>query len=690
MIRYILKRILLLIPVIIFVSFIVFGLMELAPGTPIDGLITEHMTAEDIQALYEAFNLHRPMIYRYGVYMLNLIQGDLGVSELTGTSVWSEYIQRLPNTLVLSLSALVIGAAISIPMGVVAARKAGKLTDNVLTTFTLMGISMPNFWLGLMLLLIFAQGLEWFPAGGNLEGLRSLILPAICSGFLLMGTSSRQARSSMLEVLKADYLRTARAKGVPEKTVVRKHALGNAWIPIVTTIGTSLSIQLAGSAVIETVFSWPGVGRMTVDAVLARDVTTTTGTIIMTTIIYVILLLIVDLLYAFIDPRIKAQYSGGRRKKKSSAQRPAGAPVGAAAGNMSAAIAIEDDEQIAVAEETAGAVSAVQAEAALEYGTEDVTKEEAAPAYYKSFVTIEKPGEQKSDTQSASDVMSQFKKRSRLAEIFHNMSKNKGAMAGLILTGVLFLIFIVSLFISFDSVTASNILYRFTPPNAQFLFGTDNMGRDLFLRTIFGTRYSIAVAFGASTVAAFFGILLGSIAGFYGKTADEIIMRFSDILASIPGLLLGMVIVVVLGNSLTNLIIAVGVAAIPIFLRITRASILTVRNQEFVEAAKATGISNLRILFTQVLPNGLAPIIVTFTLGLGMSIMVGASLSFLGFGVPVPTPEWGALISGGREFVHAAPWLMVFPGIFIMITVLAFNLLGDGLRDALDPKMKRK
>ena len=270
------------------------------------------------------------------------------------------------------------------------------------------------------------------------------------------------------------------------------------------------------------------------------------------------------------------------------------------------------------------------------------------------------------------------------------MSKNKGAMAGLALTFILFLTFIVSLFMSFDSVTATNVFHRFTPPSAEYPFGTDNLGRNLFLRTIFGTRYSIAVAFGANALAAFFGVFLGSIAGFFGKLADEIIMRFSDILASIPGLLLGMVIVVVLGNSLTNLIIAVGVAAIPIFLRITRASILTVRNQEFVEAAKSIGLSNFRIIFTQVLPNGLAPIIVTFTLGLGMSIMVGASLSFLGFGVPVPTPEWGALISGGREYVHAAPWLMIFPGIFIMITVLAFNLLGDGLRDALDPKLKRR
>jgi peptide/nickel transport system permease protein len=212
----------------------------------------------------------------------------------------------------------------------------------------------------------------------------------------------------------------------------------------------------------------------------------------------------------------------------------------------------------------------------------------------------------------------------------------------------------------------------------------------MLLRTLYGTRYSIAVALGATTLSAVIGITLGALAGYYGKLADEIIMRFSDIVASIPGLLLGMVIVVVMGQSLRNLIIAVGVGAIPVFLRITRAAILNVRNQEFVEAAHAIGLPNTRILFGQVLPNGLAPIIVTYTIGLGMSIMVGASLSFLGFGVPVPAPEWGTLISGGREFIHVAPHLMTFPGIFIMITVLGFNLLGDGLRDALDPKLKRR
>jgi peptide/nickel transport system permease protein len=310
-------RILWLIPVIIAVSLIVFSLMELAPGTVVDAMFSEEMSEEMRQELISRFNLDRPMLYRYGLYMINLIQGDLGVYDTTGANVWREFITRLPNTLILSFSALIIGAAVAIPIGIVAARRAGTLADNCVTFFSLIGMSMPLFWLGLLMLLAFSLHLRWLPSGTFNDGLRSLILPAVCSSFTLMATTARQTRSNMLEVLKADYLRTARAKGVPEEVVIRKHALGNAWIPIITAIGTGLSIQLAGSVVIEQVFTWPGIGRMAAEAVRARDVTAATGVVIMTSILYVLVQLIVDLLYAFVDPRIKAQYlSAGKRKKR--------------------------------------------------------------------------------------------------------------------------------------------------------------------------------------------------------------------------------------------------------------------------------------------------------------------------------------------------------------------------------------
>ena len=712
MLRYVLKRILSLIPVIIFVSFIVFALMDIAPGTVIDSMVSEAVTEEVRAELMAKYDLDKPLVYRYGKYMLNLIQGDLGVSDVTNISIWSIYITRLPNTLLLSLAALVIGSVISIPMGIRAARSAGKLLDTATTTFTLIGMSMPSFWLGLLLMFVFSYWLGWLPAGDIKKGVLSYILPAVCSGLLLMANSARQTRSSMLEVLNADYLRTARAKGVPESVVIGKHALGNAWIPILTTIGTSLSVSLAGSAVIETVFSWPGVGRATVDAVNARDVTGTCGLVIMTTILYVVLQLIVDLLYAFIDPRIKSRYAGGRKKKRTAAE----APNGVTAAQTMASAELLTEIQSTLLEANKADVPLVAgvevvstshiSENASDLAATSAVIEDVSPLSQdgaKSALAdtdavgqarIQSPGRDRDakpikSASAVEQIMKQNKKRSLMGGIFHSIRRSKSAMAGLIIIVLLFLILLGSLFISFESVTESATANRFRAPDLQFPFGGDNLGRNAFLRTIYGTRYSIVIGFGAVSIATIFGVFLGSFAGFYGGLADDIIMRASDVLASIPGMLLGMVIVTVLGQSLRNLIIAVGVTAIPVFIRITRASVLTVRNNEFVEAARAIGISNVRIVFTQVLTNGLSPIIVTFTASIGLSIIVAASLSFLGFGVPVPHPEWGALVSTGRNYIRNAPWLTTFPGLFIMVTVLAFNLLGDGLRDALDPKMKR-
>jgi len=313
--KYIFKRILWLIPSIIIVSFLVFYLMDLAPGTIVDQMISGDMTQEEIDQLYRQYDLDKPVIYRYGKYMLGLLKGDLGKSQISGVSVWREFIKRFPNTLILSIGGLIVASIIAIPLGIFAAKHAGSIWDNLSTTFTLFGMSMPGFWLGLLLILWFAYRIRIFPVGGA-SSLKSFVLPIISTSLVMMATTARQTRSSMLDNLRADYLRTARAKGVPERDVINKHALKNAWIPIITSIGAGLSRTLAGSAVIETVYSFPGVGKLTVDAVTSRDVTMATGCIILTTIIYVLMLLLVDVMYAFVDPRIKAQYASGSSRRK--------------------------------------------------------------------------------------------------------------------------------------------------------------------------------------------------------------------------------------------------------------------------------------------------------------------------------------------------------------------------------------
>jgi len=321
---------------------------------------------------------------------------------------------------------------------------------------------------------------------------------------------------------------------------------------------------------------------------------------------------------------------------------------------------------------------------------EDVTE-----GMRKSFVTRTTFAEtQKDAVTNAADeknslVTKQYRKRSQMRELLHRLRKHKGAMAALIIFGLLIVSLIYSLSISLEAITVMDAPNRFVRPNLQFPFGTDNFGRNMFLRVMYGARYTLAIGFATAAFASLFGITFGCLAGFFGGKTEYIIMRASDVLSSIPGLLMGMVIVSVLGQSLQNLILAVGINAIPAYIRITRASVLTVRNNEFVEAARAIGLPKIRIIFTQVLPNGLSPIIVAITSNLGLVIIVAASLSYLGFGVPVPAPEWGAMISWGKEYIRNAPYVMTIPGLFIMLTVLAFNLLGDGLRDALDPKLKR-
>lgn len=311
--RYVVKRLLMLIPVIIGVSFLIYFVMDLAPGNELDVLYPD-ATVEEMEALVHEYGYDRPVIYRYGVYMSKLLRGDLGVSVRTGEPVLESYLERLPATALLALGSIAVAHVLSLPLGIYSAVKRGSLWDNGCMVLAIIGLSMPNFWLGLLLIIAFSLNLGWFPSGGFRDGWLSIVLPAITIGTGQMARLTRTTRSSMVDVISQDYLRTARAKGVTEKNVIQKHALKNALIPIITVSGSQLAASLGGAVLTETVFSWPGVGRMIVEGINQRDTTTVTGAIIMTTILVGVVLLAVDLLYAVVDPRIKAQYTKGGKK----------------------------------------------------------------------------------------------------------------------------------------------------------------------------------------------------------------------------------------------------------------------------------------------------------------------------------------------------------------------------------------
>lgn len=281
-----------------------------------------------------------------------------------------------------------------------------------------------------------------------------------------------------------------------------------------------------------------------------------------------------------------------------------------------------------------------------------------------------------------------YKKKSQLKEVWKRLKRSKGAMIGLVLLIVLVFVAVFADFITPYTYDQQNLELAFATPSGSHIFGTDEFGRDIFTRVIYGARVSLQVGFISVAVALACGGTLGAVAGFYGGKVDNGIMRFMDILLSIPSTLLAIAIVAALGTGLVNLMIAVGISNIPTYARIVRASVMTISGQEFVEAARASGSGDLRIIFKHLIPNCMAPIIIQSTLGVAGAILTAAGLSFIGLGIQPPAPEWGAMVSSGRAYIRDFPHMTLYPGIAIMLTILSLNLLGDGLRDALDPKLK--
>ncbi|MBW2305557.1 MAG: ABC transporter permease [Deltaproteobacteria bacterium] len=275
-----------------------------------------------------------------------------------------------------------------------------------------------------------------------------------------------------------------------------------------------------------------------------------------------------------------------------------------------------------------------------------------------------------------------------LRESFSILMRNRLTRAGAIVIALYLITALVAPYFAPYNPIMQDLPNTLKPPNMKNLFGTDEFGRDILTRIIFGARISLLIGAGAVAIAFVLGTILGTSAAYYGGRVDSIVMRIMDIMLSFPAILLAIVIVTILGPRLINVLIAVGIQSTPMFARMIRGSVLSVKENEYVLAARALGANDLRMIINHILPNSMAPMIVLATLRIGTAIITASGLSFLGLGAQPPTPEWGAMLATGRNYLRAAPWVATIPGLAIMTVVFGFNLLGDGLRDAMDPRMK--
>jgi peptide/nickel transport system permease protein len=310
---YIIRRLLLLIPIVFGVITITFIMIHSIPGDPLELLYGQNkqLTNEEKERISESLGLNDPLLVQYGRYIVNLFKGDMGISITTRAPVTYEIFERFPDTMMLTGSSMLLVILIAVPLGIISALKRGSWIDTLAMSGAMIGVSMPAFWFGIMLMLLFGLYLGWLPTGGQgktpVELVKSLILPSVTLSLILVGLLTRMVRSSMLEVLNQDYVRTAHSKGLRTWNVVFKHALPNALIPILTVISGQVAILLGGVVIIESVFSWPGIGRLAVSSIFRRDYQIVTGTVLIFTFIVIIINLFTDILYSFIDPRIRLQ-----------------------------------------------------------------------------------------------------------------------------------------------------------------------------------------------------------------------------------------------------------------------------------------------------------------------------------------------------------------------------------------------
>ena len=612
MYRYVIKRVLFLIPTILGVTFIIFFVMGLTPGNPGRMILGPTAKQEAIDELNHELGYDLPIAQRYVNYLKDIVtEGDFGTSYFSGRPVFDEIWPRFLVTIRMSLLILVISVCVGVPVGIYSAVKQYSLWDTVPTMMAFFLAAVPSFVIGMVLLYFFALKINIFPSYG-LDGLKSYILPVSAVAISEAAAYLRFTKSSMLEAIRQDYVRTARGKGVPERTVIWKHAMRNALLPVITCVGHAFRSS----------FGWNGDDRTTV-----------------------------------FHPGNRQPYRGQYQQK-------------GRAGHYCS----QHFDRLRI----------YHADAFGRYrlclcGPQDTCQIQQIGAVNMSAMT----GRVKDADRG------EFKKTGQFHEIFRRLRKDRGAMVGLVILIVLiFVIIFADMIVPYQAAISQDVMNNFAAPSAEHFMGTDMYGRDVFARFVHGARTSLAISLFASVTSCVFGSLLGAAAGYFGGKVDMAIMRCLDIFMSVPDILFTMVVVAALGSSIPILIVAMTLAYFTNYVRLVRSEVLNLCEQEYVEAAKAGGASSARIILSHIIPNALGIILVNLTLNVASLVIYQSSLSYIGLSLPQPTPEWGSMLSEAREFMLKAPHLVFFPAAAIVLTAFSVNLLGDGLRDAMDPRLK--
>jgi ABC-type dipeptide/oligopeptide/nickel transport system permease component len=691
--RLVIRRLLMMIPTLFGIVTITFLLTHVLGGNPARQIAGQAAAPATIAKISAEYGFNKPLIVQYGDYLSDLVHGNLGVSIVTNQPVLHDLATRLPATLELVVLSIGLALLIGLPLGAYAARTRRRWVQSIVRGYTFVALAVPDFWLGLIAIYLLYFKLGWLPATGQvnsqgtvansvtgaalIDSLLSgngpaianaashLIMPVGVLALLLTAPITRLMRSATITVMESDFMRFGTSVGLG-KAWLWRYSVRAALPTVITFTGTLFSLMIGGAVLIETVFSWGGAAQYAATAIERNDFNATQGFVLTCGVITMVVFLLVDLIQLRLDPRIRAEVSGGSWRSLLS-----GRPLRSAGLAEGSAVAIGD----------AGLVDNT---ATVDPGP-DALPGELPDAPAKSRRSFLAPWREFGAV--LKELVLDARPQAWPSAAWQTIRGGNAALltGGGIIVVMVLAAFIVPVFWTYGATTP-NPLDTLAGPSLSHPFGTDNSGFDVFIRVLVAARTDLWIAALGIALSVALGTAVGLVVGFSrGKVLDAVVMRICDMIQAFPVLIVAIALVAFAGNDLINVVWALLFINAPIFLRLARGQVLTVREHRYVEAAHALGNSRARIMARHILPNITGQAVVQVGIQLGYALLTVAGLAFLGVGVQAPTPEWGSMILTGTESITTGQWwTVVFPGLAILVAVAGFNLFAEGVEKQRD------